>query len=370
LYVANTGHNEIRRYELTSNGARFTDAVGGLGSGDGRFAGPMAITVGHTEGVHNDDIYVSDAHNGRFVLLHDSDGKLGWAGSMAHGMGAVTSLDTDHWGNVYAASPQAGQVAKFTSSLLAVATYSGGVNRPRSFHVPFANVTDHRTGTKQRMGQGSGIVVEEWDRDSGIRLLNLGVELQNAAPVENENAVGITLTDHASVTATITDPADGHVVARRDAGVLAAGPQTIRFSEDDYVSAWEAGDYVVKIEARSTYDDTRTSKTQTTVAMSGSGGAAVPHRLELLGNSPNPFNPSTTIRFSVPGGPTRPYSLRVYDVSGRLVKRLAEGQVGGGLKEVFWNGQNDAGQPVGSGIYLYRLTVGRDSFTGKMVLVK
>ncbi|MGD8413771.1 MAG: hypothetical protein PVF33_06040, partial [Candidatus Latescibacterota bacterium] len=46
LYVANTGHNEIRRYELTSNGARFTDAVGGLGSGDGRFAGPMAITVG------------------------------------------------------------------------------------------------------------------------------------------------------------------------------------------------------------------------------------------------------------------------------------------------------------------------------------
>jgi len=371
LYVANTGGNEVRRYELTENGARFTDAVGDLGSGDGRFAGPMAITVGRREGVHSEDVYVSDAHNGRLVLLRDHEGALAWEGSVPHKMGPVTSLDTDHWGNVYAASPHAGQVAKFTSSLISVATYSGGIKRPRSFHVPFANVTDHRTGQKQRAGQGSGILVEEWDRDSGIRLLNLGVDLQAATPVEDEHAaVSLTLTDHAAVTATITDPSDGRVVARRDAGVLNAGPQTIQFSDDDYVSAWDEGDYVVTITAQSTYDEGRTSETQTTIAMSGSGGSALPYRLELLGNTPNPFNPSTTIRFTVPSGAVRPFSLRVYDVRGRLVRQLATGQVNGGLQEVFWNGQNENGEPVGSGIYLYRLEVGRESFTGKMVLVK
>ena len=62
--------------------------------------------------------------------------------------------------------------------------------------------------------------------------------------------------------------------------------------------------------------------------------------------------------------------LRIYDVSGRLVRDLASGQVGSGLQEVFWNGQNQRGESVGSGIYLYRLEVGQQSFTGKMVLVK
>jgi len=371
LYIANTGRNEVRRYELTEGGARFTDAVGELGSGDGRFAGPMAITVGRREGVHCDDIYVSDAHNGRLVLLRDHDGALAWEGSVSHKMGPVTSLDTDHWGNVYAASPHVGQVVKFTSSLISVATFSVGINRPRSFHVPFANVTDHRTGEKQRAGQGSGILVEEWGRDSGIRLINLGVDLRGAVPLEDEHAaVSLTLTDHAAVTATITDPSDGRVVAHHDAGLMNAGPQTIRFSDDDYVSAWDEGEYVVTIKAQSTYDEGRTSEAQTTIAMSGSGGSTLPYRLELLGNTPNPFNPSTTIRFTVPAGPVRPFSLRVYDVRGRLVRQLAAGQVGGGLQEVFWNGQNENGEPVGSGIYLYRLEVGREDFTGKMVLVK
>jgi hypothetical protein len=178
------------------------------------------------------------------------------------------------------------------------------------------------------------------------------------------------LTDHAAVSATITDPNNGRVIARHNSGVLNAGPQTIRFTEDDYVTGWDQGEYRINVQARSTYDDSRVSETEMTISMSGSGGPAIPNRLELLGNTPNPFNPSTTIRFTVPAGPMQKYSLRVYDVSGRLVRQLASGQVSGGLQEVFWNGQNERGESVGSGIYLYRLEVGRESFTGKMVLVK
>jgi len=371
LYVANTGRNEVRRYGLGEREARLTGSIGDLGSGDGRFAGPMAITVGRNEGAHNTDIYVSDAHNGRIVRLRDTGGELAWSGATARTAGTVTSLDCDHWGNVYAASPQSGSVTKFTASLIPVASHSGGVHRPRSFHVPFANITDHRTGETKRAGQGSGIVVEEWNSEGGLRLLNLGTELKDAAAIEDESAaVRITLTDHSRVTATLTDPSTGRVIARHDAGVVGAGPQSIRFEDEDFVSGWSTGEFLVTVRATSTYDDDRVSETGMTITLEGSGGPATPGRLALLGNSPNPFNPATMIRFTVPAGPVRPYTLRVYDVRGSLVRDLASGDIGAGLHEVMWNGRDDRGASVGSGVYLYRLQVGRENFTGKMVMVK
>jgi hypothetical protein len=160
------------------------------------------------------------------------------------------------------------------------------------------------------------------------------------------------------------------VIARHDAGIVGAGPQSIRFDEEDFVSGWSTGDFLVTVRATSTYDEDRVSETGMSITLTGSGGPAVPGRLALLGNSPNPFNPSTMIRFTVPAGPVRPYSLRVYDVRGSLVRELASGDIGAGLHEVMWNGRDNRGASVGSGIYLYRLEVGRENFTGKMVMVK
>lgn len=371
LYVANTGRNEVRRYALTDHDARLTGAVGDLGSGDGRFAGPMAITVGHRDGVNTDDVYVSDTHNRRIVRLHDNGVTLEWTGSTPHALGLITSLDTDHWGNVYAAAPQAGRVAKFTASLFPVANFAGNIQRPRTFHVVFANVTDHRTGSHTRAGQGSGVLVEEWGGQSGIRLVNLGVDLTDAAVADGgDPGVSVTLTDHAAVTAEISDPRTGQVVARHAAGLMGAGRQTIRFAPEDYVAAWSQGEYRVTVRATSTYDKSTLSEVGLPIAMSGAGGPAFANKLALLGNVPNPFNPSTTIRFSVPAGPARPYNLRVYDVQGRLVRELASGEIGGGVHDVRWDGRDARGVPTSSGIYLYRLEVGQDRLTGKMALLK
>ncbi len=77
----------------------------------------------------------------------------------------------------------------------------------------------------------------------------------------------------------------------------------------------------------------------------------------LLQNHPNPFNPQTTISFDLP----RPaaVSLRVFDVSGRLVRALLEGEVvAEGRQEVVWDGRDDGGRRVGSGTYFYRLESG------------
>lgn len=89
----------------------------------------------------------------------------------------------------------------------------------------------------------------------------------------------------------------------------------------------------------------------------------------LQQNAPNPFNPSTQISFAVPDGGAN-VSLRVYDLTGRLVRTLVDGPEPAGTRSVTWSGDDDRGQPVPSGTYFYRLTAPSFSEQKKMVLLK
>jgi len=86
-------------------------------------------------------------------------------------------------------------------------------------------------------------------------------------------------------------------------------------------------------------------------------------------NVPNPFNPSTTIYYNVPDGGGN-ITLRIYDVEGRLVRTLVNGFESAGARQVSWNGSNDQGQPMVSGIYFYRMTAPGFSKIRKMVLIR
>ena len=90
--------------------------------------------------------------------------------------------------------------------------------------------------------------------------------------------------------------------------------------------------------------------------------------LVLYQNQPNPFNPSTRIRFEMP----RPGHVRlaVYDVVGRFVTSLIDGPVAAGPSDVTWNGQDQQGRGVRSGVYFYRLESRGLLTTRKMVLIK
>ncbi len=91
-------------------------------------------------------------------------------------------------------------------------------------------------------------------------------------------------------------------------------------------------------------------------------------RLKLLGNRPNPFNPSTSIAYTLPAaGRVR---VTVYAVDGRRVATLRDGRQEAGLHTVRWDGRDDTGRPVPSGTYFYRVTAGADRATGRMLLVK
>jgi len=84
--------------------------------------------------------------------------------------------------------------------------------------------------------------------------------------------------------------------------------------------------------------------------------------------SPNPFNPLTRIRFTLPAAGR--VGVRVYDVAGRLVRVLVDAVLPAATHEAQWNGRDDAGHTVSSGVYFYRVDAGTESYTGRMALVK
>lgn len=89
-------------------------------------------------------------------------------------------------------------------------------------------------------------------------------------------------------------------------------------------------------------------------------------------NYPNPFNPTTTISFDIPGetGRKQHVTLHLYDLRGRHVKTLINSALEPGNHKVVWDGSNEQGQKVSSGIYLYTLISGKQKYSKKMVVIK
>ena len=94
----------------------------------------------------------------------------------------------------------------------------------------------------------------------------------------------------------------------------------------------------------------------------------VPDRIALSQNYPNPFNPTTTIGFALPdGGHT---TIEIFNVLGEKVRIAADGYFDSGHHSVVWDGRNDSGSEVSSGIYYYRLSSGDYRVSRKMMLVR
>jgi len=103
-------------------------------------------------------------------------------------------------------------------------------------------------------------------------------------------------------------------------------------------------------------------------AVNKKSASQLPRQMELQQNFPNPFNPATTISFTLhqPAQAT----VEVYDMLGHLVKILVMGQFNAGTHTLTWNAANAAGTQVSSGIYYYRLAVDGTSLVQKMLLIR
>jgi len=93
-----------------------------------------------------------------------------------------------------------------------------------------------------------------------------------------------------------------------------------------------------------------------------------PSSSKLEQNYPNPFNPSTTIRYIL-AGPEN-ISIKIYNVSGQVIKEITRDQNQAGEYEVVWDGKNDFGNRVSSGTYFYQIKAGNYVEAKKMILIK
>jgi flagellar hook assembly protein FlgD len=89
---------------------------------------------------------------------------------------------------------------------------------------------------------------------------------------------------------------------------------------------------------------------------------------QLDQNVPNPFNPTTTIRYAIAG--ENAVNLTIYDVAGRKVRTLVNERQRADVYKIVWDGVNDAGVRAASGVYFYKLVAGKFTQTKKMVLLK
>ncbi len=164
----------------------------------------------------------------------------------------------------------------------------------------------------------------------------------------------------------------GYAIYRGTSTGFAPGPENLVASIPDtlYLDgswSWSAG-YYYKVAARDIHGNESGCALLSPDGVTGDETPTAPAASFLAQNFPNPFNPTTRIAFGL-AAPSN-VSLRIFDVSGRLVRTLAEGERPAGNYSEFWDGRDARGAAVSSGIYFYRLKADSFERTMKMVLIR
>ncbi|UCC44785.1 MAG: T9SS type A sorting domain-containing protein, partial [Candidatus Zixiibacteriota bacterium] len=145
--------------------------------------------------------------------------------------------------------------------------------------------------------------------------------------------------------------------------VYAGDGSTLRPGESFYLSVDGA-------ETIETFEWTGFGDRIEVLSLSATNGSdnTLPAEYSLHQNYPNPFNPATHIRFTLPSaGEAR---VEIFNILGKLIAVPFDGQAVAGENSVIWDGRSTNGDPVATGVYLYRLTAGEFTETKKMMLLK
>ena len=114
------------------------------------------------------------------------------------------------------------------------------------------------------------------------------------------------------------------------------------------------------------WDSTMVNLTTTGLTSDPTGKTRL--RFELFPNHPNPFNNSTLIRFRLPNSGR--VQVMIYDMNARIVRQFPAGYYSAGIHQVRWNGKDNHGRSIASGIYLYQVKSGTYRMVRRMVLIK
>lgn len=164
-------------------------------------------------------------------------------------------------------------------------------------------------------------------------------------------------------------PVESYII-ERDNEVIAENIASHQFA--DNVEELEPGIHTYRI---ATFWNGNTSgwsePVEIDIVLDATQGEAPAYTTALLPNYPNPFNPETTISFTLNSQVTsHPVKLQVYNIRGQLVRTLVNGHLASGIHNIVWNGRDDHNTPLSGGIYLYRLDTGERRITRKMLMLK
>ena len=193
---------------------------------------------------------------------------------------------------------------------------------------------------KQIISDGAGGAIVTWNDEAEGIFGDIYAQRVNASGVVRWTANGVALCTATGIQdgpAIISDGWGGAIVAWND-DRNAANP-------DIYAQRVDANGFAL---------------------LTATDAPAVP--IELQQNYPNPFNPTTTMTYSVPERCN--VVLKIYDVSGKCIARLVDKEQEKGSYSVAWNGKDETGSSLASGIYLYRLSAGNQTIAKKMVLLR
>jgi len=107
---------------------------------------------------------------------------------------------------------------------------------------------------------------------------------------------------------------------------------------------------------------------ETCVLVSNDESNQLPTAFNLYNNYPNPFNPTTQIRYNL--SEDAMVSITIYDIMGRSIRSLVNSKQTAGYRSIRWDGKNNLGEPVSAGMYIYTIQAGEFRQTKKMVLLK
>ncbi|MCD4828129.1 MAG: T9SS type A sorting domain-containing protein [Candidatus Cloacimonetes bacterium] len=161
----------------------------------------------------------------------------------------------------------------------------------------------------------------------------------------------------------------GLVVARSSNEAINLAGRTEIEHTFDWDASWDEGDLrgLVIVQSYDTGEVLQSAQAKITVVGVDDTDIEPAHG-QSMRVWPNPFNPETTVRFSLAqGGET---TLAVYNVRGQRVRSLVNEPLEAGTHSVVWDGKNTSGEPVASGVYFVRLTAGDYVITHKMALLK
>ncbi len=382
--------------------------------------------------VFTNNFYVADAGNRRVAWLQRTSNGAQWmGGAVLPDSGMPSDCTVDHFGNVYVTDAKNSRVVKYTWNLTYLDRYGayglGASNNntfahPHAIHAPFGT---KKNGSNQTIWYGEGriLTAEDWGSQSGAREHYLGIDTWMGTP--QTSIYGATLlygvTDHAYHTVEVLDWNGFHTRTLEPSGLTPPGNEALYWAgTQDVGSPAPQGYYHFQIHVVSGYgcggqiwcDRTLTSDAflfpdcdppscpqgpnpgASTLSDDAEPTSVFLHQRVLaqaqplmrvqgtMPGAPVP-NPSTTgsltgavRQFGIRGlafGVTRaasaaPVTVRVYSLSGRLVRVLVNERLVAGTYEIGWDGLDDKGRAAAPGVYVALMTIGSARLTQRLIL--